>query len=101
VGRPEAYWDPLGAGPGPRLREAECVEAVRSLIEESVRLRMMADVPCGAFLSGGIDSSTIVALMARHSSQPVNTFTVGYKDSPAQRDAIHARLAVGARHHRS
>jgi asparagine synthase (glutamine-hydrolysing) len=100
--RQEQYWEPLSAAPGPSLSESEAVERLRALLEESVRLRMMSDVPFGAFLSGGIDSSSIVALMARQMSQPVNTYTVGYKDSPASNELVHARRIAhefGARHH--
>jgi len=80
----------------------EATARLRSLLEESVQLRMMSDVPIGAFLSGGVDSSSIVAFMARRSSQPVNTFTVGYKDSPASNELVHARRVaqgLGTRHH--
>ena len=101
--REQAYWDPLGPGPepAPELAAAEAVERIRDVLEESVRLRMMSDVPVGAFLSGGIDSSTIVALMARHSGRPVNTFTVGYEDSPESNELEHARRVArefGAEH---
>jgi len=57
------------------------VDAFRDILEESVKIRMVSDVPFGAFLSGGIDSSAIVGLMSRHSSLPVKTFSVGFAES--------------------
>ena len=58
---------------------AESVERVRELIERSVAKRLMSDVPIGAFLSGGLDSSTNVALMSRLTSKPLRTFSVGFE----------------------
>jgi len=70
---------------GARLEEAlDCPDPVGrflELLDESVRIRMMSDVPFGAFLSGGIDSSAVVALMARHSGLPVKTFSVGFAET--------------------
>ncbi|MGD8316175.1 MAG: asparagine synthase (glutamine-hydrolyzing) [Myxococcales bacterium] len=57
---------------------AELTEALRAQIEEAVRVRLVSDVPLGAFLSGGLDSSLVVAMMALHSSAPVKTFSVGF-----------------------
>ena len=61
------------------------------VMEDAVRMRMIADVPLGAFLSGGIDSSIIVGLMARNSSLPVKTYSIGYKDMPMFDETGYAR----------
>jgi asparagine synthase (glutamine-hydrolysing) len=69
------------AEPPPDLSEAEACERLRSTFDEAVRLRMIADVPLGAFLSGGIDSSLIVASMALQSAAPVKTFSIGFEEN--------------------
>ncbi len=61
--------------------EEQWVEAVRAELERSVRDQMVSDVPIGAFLSGGIDSSAVVAFMSRHSRQPVKTYSIGFQGS--------------------
>jgi len=61
------------------------------VMEDAVRMRMIADVPLGAFLSGGIDSSIIVGLMARNSSLPIKTYSIGYKDMPMFDETKYAR----------
>ena len=60
-------------------------------MENSVQKRMVSDVQLGAFLSGGIDSSIIVGLMARNSARPVKTFSIGYKDMPLFDETRYSR----------
>lgn len=75
----ERYWSPLDGHSWTRpLSRGEAVERVRDLVKGAVRKRLMADVPVGAFLSGGVDSSTNVALMSRLVSTPLRTFTVEF-----------------------
>lgn len=79
----------------------EWKEKVMAALEESVKLRMVADVPVGAFLSGGIDSATVVALMSRHSPHPVKTFSIGSGD-PHYNELPQAALIAkkfGTDHH--
>jgi asparagine synthase (glutamine-hydrolysing) len=61
------------------------------VMEDAVRMRMIADVPVGAFLSGGIDSSIVVGLMAKNSSLPIKTYSIGYKDMPMFDETAYAR----------
>lgn len=93
------YWslnDTIEAGRRARFAgEAEALVELEAALEGAVRRQMIADVPLGAFLSGGIDSSLIVALMQKHSVRPVRTFTVGFENA-AFNEAPHA--AAVARH---
>jgi asparagine synthase (glutamine-hydrolysing) len=75
-----------------------CKKGLHDLLEEAVRMQLMADVPVGAFLSGGIDSSIIVGLMSRVSAQPVHTYSIGYKDMPLFDETRYAR-EVARFHH--
>jgi len=86
------YWH-LSYEPKLRLSAAEQREACLEIMRESVRLRMRSDVPIGLFLSGGMDSSVVLALVAELSSQPVRTFTIGF-DDPAYNEAGYARAVA-------
>ncbi|MFZ5833902.1 MAG: asparagine synthase (glutamine-hydrolyzing) [Pseudomonadota bacterium] len=80
--RMETYWDPgqMARAGHADMAEAEALAALETLLKDAVRRRMVADVPLGAFLSGGIDSSLVVALMQAQSARPVRTFTIGFSD---------------------
>lgn len=98
--RMERYWEP----PSPKkttASEEEIADEIRTRIEESVRIRLVSDVPVGAFLSGGIDSSTVVAFMSRLCSSPVRTFSIGFEDE-SHDELPQARMVAaqyGTEHH--
>ncbi|MCA3240849.1 MAG: asparagine synthase (glutamine-hydrolyzing) [Rubrivivax sp.] len=86
--------------------EAEWVERVRDTLDEAVRMQMVSDVPIGAFLSGGVDSSAVVASMARHGGgQPIRTYAIGFEGGPAEQlynELPYARRVAqlfGTEHH--
>src|SRR6185369_6797072 len=79
-----SYWQPPTAVED-HVEADEWVQRVRAQLEESVRMQMVSDVPIGAFLSGGIDSSAVLAFMARHSDAPVKTYSIGFDGGAAER----------------
>jgi asparagine synthase (glutamine-hydrolysing) len=96
------YWDlPTPDPQAPTRPDADWIAECRQRLEQTVQMRLMADVPLGSFLSGGIDSSAITALMRRFTGQPVKTFSIGYAEQAfseldyAQRTAN----ALGTEHH--
>ncbi|MGA9977138.1 MAG: asparagine synthase (glutamine-hydrolyzing), partial [Candidatus Sulfotelmatobacter sp.] len=99
--RQRKYWDlPQYSTHQPRSEE-ECLEELEWRLAEAVRMRLISDVPLGALLSGGTDSSTVVALMARASSSPVKTFTIGFKHDDFN-ESNYARIVAerfGTDHH--
>ena len=102
--RIKRYWDvPTGRDDerANALSERDAVRRFRELLEESVRIRLMSDVPLGMFLSGGLDSSAIAAIMARQIDRPLQTFSVAFKDR-AFSELDYARqvsTAIGADAH--
>ena len=97
------YWSyPKPSAASDRLSAEEYGGRLLSELEESVRVRLMSDVPLGAMLSGGLDSSVIVALMARNMTRPVKTFSVGFVESTQDNELADARLVAerfGTDHH--
>lgn len=98
--RLQQYWD-FQYEPENNRPEEDYLEELRALLDEAVRLRLVADVPVGAFLSGGVDSSTVVALMSRHMGQPVKTFSIGFREDSYD-ELKYARMTAkrfGTDHH--
>jgi asparagine synthase (glutamine-hydrolysing) len=102
--RLERYWVFPAPRPEPLGRHGvdELASQLLDVLDESVRIRLMSDVPLGAMLSGGLDSSLIVALMARHLTKPVKTFSVGFVESGRANELADARAVAevfGTEHH--
>jgi len=101
VERIEPYWTWPEAAASDTMPRDEAIERLRAEMTEAVRIRLRSDVPLGAFLSGGMDSAAVLALMAKQSSRPVKTFTIGFGD-PAYDEVAEARSTAehfGAEHH--
>ena len=96
----ESYWK-LSFTPKTSLSERDAVDGVRELFTAAVKKRLVSDVPLGAFLSGGVDSSAVVAVMAELSSRPVKTFSIGFGDRDFDElpDARRVAERFGCEHH--
>ncbi len=102
--RLERYWDFRHIAPALDWKyrpEEELLDELEEVVSRSVKSRLISDVPLGAFLSGGIDSSVVVAMMSRHTSQPVKTFTIGFveKDYDESSHAQEVANHLGAEHY--
>ena len=98
----ESYWSYPRPEPVTGRTLEEWTGGLLAELEDAVRARLMSDVPLGAMLSGGLDSSLVVALMARNMSEPVKTFSVGFAEDGDKNELADARLvasAMGADHH--
>jgi asparagine synthase (glutamine-hydrolysing) len=86
------YWEvPAKRNSDSALTEKQYIGHLRELFEQAVKIRLISDVPLGAFLSGGVDSSAIVAMMSRLMDQPVKTFAIGFSDDPSFNELEYAR----------
>jgi asparagine synthase (glutamine-hydrolysing) len=99
--RTEVFWRWPAPPDVDAMPEAEAIERLRAELTEAVRIRMRSDVPLGAFLSGGMDSAAVLALMASQSAQPIKTFTIGFGDASYDEVAEARSTAAhfGADHH--
>lgn len=95
------YWDLPEYSTHDAISEEECLEQLEKRLQEAVRIRLISDVPLGALLSGGVDSSIVVALMARESTKPVQTFSIGFKEEKFNESEYARQVAerFGTDHH--
>lgn len=94
--QPKPYWDAVFDASNP-ISEADARQELIDRLRESIKIRLMSEVPLGAFLSGGVDSSAVVAMMAELSSDPVNTCSIAFND-PAYNESEFAKM-VAERYH--
>jgi asparagine synthase (glutamine-hydrolysing) len=101
--RTERYWDPVAIAMRGTSSESEAQleERAEALLSEAVRYRMISDVPLGAFLSGGVDSSAVVALMRKNAKGPVKTFSIGFEEKAMDESSYAREVArhLGTEHH--
>ncbi len=96
------YWDFYLDSSGTRQSDEYYINKVKELLTEAIRSRLMSEVPLGAFLSGGLDSSTVVALMSGLMDEPVKTITASFEDGGSYNESMYARIVAdhfGTEHH--
>ncbi len=100
VARVSRYWD-VHFEPDESRREDDVADELRALVDDAVRRQLMSEVPLGAFLSGGVDSSTVVASMVRASQTTVKTFSIGFKETRYDESPYFRLVAqqFGTEHH--
>ncbi|AOF83528.1 asparagine synthase [Methyloversatilis sp. RAC08] len=96
----ESRWWSLADQEAETRTEGDWISAFNETLDDAVRLRLRSDVPFGAFLSGGVDSSTVVGMMSRHMTEPVNTYAIGFHEERFDESPYAARAAelFGTRH---
>jgi len=95
----EMYWSPDYLQPTLNASEDDLVDELDHRLNEAIRTHLVADVPMGAFLSGGVDSSLVAAIAQKHSSEPLQTFTIGYPEGGDERPyARQVATHIGSRH---
>jgi len=98
IPQPEVYWSAKEVSESGEISpftgsDDECIEQLETLLQSTIREKMISDVPLGAFLSGGVDSSVVVALMQSISSKPIKTFSIGFHEK-AYNEAHHAKAVA-------
>jgi asparagine synthase (glutamine-hydrolysing) len=93
---PRRYWDLMFDCSESEFSSATANEALRDLLQDAVKIRLMSEVPLGAMLSGGVDSSTVVSRMAKASEQTISTFTIAYEEEGPHNEGVFARMTAQA-----
>jgi len=97
----QPWWELAFPEPGPVRSMEDCAAELRELLIDATRLRLRADVPVGAYLSGGLDSSTITAIIRTFTTNPLETFSIAFDDPAFDESGFQARMAksLGTNHH--